>query len=198
MQFSTLNIKAVSGPTSLVADALSDVKGHLKVTSSYEDDEISTYIGASLGYVERYCGITLGSTTWQLNLPEFPWNYRYIELPRGPVSSISSMYYHDTDNVSTLWAASDYQASLDELPARLWLLQDDTWEDTYKRPDAVQVQYVAGYASWAAVPDSIRMPIYYLAAHQHRYRQPVVEGSLRTVPWALRDSLQAIRENFPT
>lgn len=196
MQFETLNIKAIVGPTSMYASALADVKEHLRVTSTHEDDLLGIYINAAITFVEKYAGISIRTTTWQLNLPGFPTSYRYIELPRGPVTGIDSLYYHDTDNVQTLWSSVEYQASLDELPARLWLLQDDNWEATYQRPDAVQVQYDAGYSSWTNVVDSVRLPIYYLVAHMHRYRQPVIEGSAHTLPWALRSSLQSIRAEF--
>ena len=196
MQYTTLNIKAVSGPASITASGLSDVKEHLKVNNTYEDTLIQMYLDSAVHAVESYCQITISQTTWELKLPHFPWDYRYLELPRGPVSSVLSMYYFDTDEVSTLWASSSYEVSLDEMPARLYLQEGDSWEETYQRPDAVKIQYTSGYATWAAVPPEIRQPIYYLVAHSYAYRQPVVEGSLQTVPWALRAALQRIREGF--
>ena len=197
MQFATLNLKTTSGPVDLSTSALSDVKEHLKVSSTYEDDLIKLYINAAVHLVETYCSITLGQTTYQLYLPSFPVQ-RWIELPRGPVSSVTSLYYRDTSNVETLWASADYEVSLDEIPARIYLEQDDVWEQTYQRPDAVQVTYVAGAASWSALADKYKLPIYYLTAHQHRFRQPVVEGGISTIPWALRANLQSLREDFQT
>ena len=197
MQYTTLNIKAVSGPASITASGLSDVKEHLKVNNTYEDTLIQMYLDSAVHAVESYCQITIPQTTWELKLPHFPWDYRFIELPRGPVSSVLSMYYFDTDEVSTLWASSSYEASLDEMPARLYLQEGDSWEETYQRPDAVKIQYTAGYSTWAAVPPEIRQPIYYLVAHSYAYRQPVVTGTIATaLPFALKASLQRIREGF--
>ena len=198
MQFSTLNLKTVSGPTALATAALSDLKEHLKVTSTYEDDLIKVYINAAISLVETYCGISIGQRVYQLNLPNFPTNDRYIEMPRGPVASVESLYYYDTSNVATLWSSSDYDVSLDEIPARLYLQQDDVWEDTYQRPDAVQLQYTTGVSSWASVHEKYRLPLYYLVTHQYRFRQPVIDSGATTLPWGLRANLQSIREDFQT
>lgn len=199
MQFSTLNIETRSGPVSLATSALSDLKAHLKVTSTYEDDLIKVYIDASLSLIETYCGITIGEREYQLNLPYFPVADRYIELPRGPVASVESLYYYDSNNVSTLWESSDYDVSLSETPARLYLQQDDVWEPTYERPDACQLRYTAGVSSWSSVPANYKPSIYYLVAHQYRFRQPVLSGTISTeLPWGLRANLQAIREDFQT
>ena len=195
MQYRTLNIKPVAGPTSFGTDALTEAKAHLRVTSSDENSLISMYINASVEFIERYCGVTLGSTTWELQLPHFPRVDRFIELPRGPVTNVGSLYYYDENNVSTLWASSDYQTSFSELPAKLYLEEDDVWEDTYDRPDAVRVQYTAGYA-WADLPDRWKLPIFYMVAHQYRYRQPVVGESVTTLPWGLRANLASLRESW--
>ena len=197
MQSTTLNLKTVSGPTSLASAALSDMKEHLKVTSTYEDDLIQIYIEAAIGLVETYCGISIGQRVYDLKLPQFP-RERFIEMPRGPVSSVGSLYYYDTSNVQTLWASSDYETSLDEIPARLYLQQGDNWESTYERPDAVTLQYTTGVNTWSAVTERQRLPIYYLVTHQHRFRQPIVEGGVSTLPWALRANLQSLREDFQT
>lgn len=195
MQFKTLNIKPVSGPGLYGSDALSDAKAHLRVTSSDENSLISMYINVAVDFIERYCGVTLAETTWQLDLPSFPTVDRFIELPRGPVSAVGSMYYYDADNVSTLWASSDYQTSFSELPAKIYLEEGDTWEDTYERPDAVRVQYTAGY-TWANLPDRWKLPIFYMVAHQFHYRQPVVGESVTTLPWGLRANLASLRESW--
>ena len=181
MQYRTLNIKPVSGPALFGTDALTEAKAHLRVTSSDENSLISMYINASVDFIERYCGVTRVD--------------RFIELPRGPVSSVGSMYYFDENDVSTLWAASDYQTSFSELPAKLYLEEGDVWEDTYERPDAVKVQYDAGY-TWAALPDKWKLPIFYMVAHQFHYRQPVVGESVTTLPWGLRANLASLRESW--
>tara|TARA_Y100000593_G_scaffold89148_1_gene172700 strand:+ start:389 stop:988 length:600 start_codon:yes stop_codon:yes gene_type:complete len=199
MQFPTLNITTVSGPTSLAAGALSDLKAHLRVTSTHEDDVIKMYFESASSLVERVCGISISERTYQLNLPGFPIPYRFIELPRGPVSSVGSMYYYDTDNTSTLWASSDYDVALDMLPARIYLQESDSWESTYDRPDAVRVQYTTGFGStWDDIPDRVRVPLFYLVAHQHRFRQPVITQSATDLPWGLRMNLQSLREDFHT
>ena len=196
MQYRTLNITPVSGPGLYGSDALTEAKAHLRVTSSDENSLISMYINASVEFIERYCGVTLAQTTWQLDLPHFPTADRFIELPRGPVSSVGSMYYYDADNVSTLWAASDYQTSFSELPAKIYLEEGDTWEDTYERPDAVRVQYTAGY-TWASIPDRWKLPIFYMVAHQYQFRQPVISGTIATeLPFTLRSNLASLRESW--
>lgn len=198
MQSSTLNITATDGPAALASTALTEIKQHLRVTHSYEDDLIQTYFDAAVHMVETYASITLGRTTWELRLPGFP-QERYIELPRGPVESVTSLKYYDTSDVDTTWAASDYIVSLSEMPARIYLEESDVWEETRQRPDAVRVTYISGASSWSTLPTKVKPALMMLTAHQYTFRQPVLSGTTATeLPWALRSNLQSIREDFQT
>tara|TARA_B100000575_G_C23115070_1_gene644490 strand:+ start:956 stop:1558 length:603 start_codon:yes stop_codon:yes gene_type:complete len=199
MHETKLNITAHTGPTSLAASALADVKAHLRVDTTHEDDVISDYFAAAMSFVQDYCRITIEATTWDMHLPAFPRLYRYIGLPRGTVTSVDFLKYYDTDGVLVEWSSEDYYLALGELPAKIYLHGDDNWEDTQTRPDAVQVRYSAGFSSWSSVPAMYRQPLYYLTGHYYKLREPVVTGTIATaLPFALQSNLQSIRQDFST
>jgi len=198
MHETKLNITAHTGPTSLAASALSDVKAHARIDSTYEDDLLEEYIAAAIEMIESFCRLTIQETVWELHLSSFPTAYRYLELPRGPVSSVEFLKYYDLDGVHIEWSSADYYLALGEIPARIYLHGDDNWEETQERPDAVAIRYTSGYNTWNDVPNRVKQPIYFLSSHYHRHREAVADKSVSELPFTLRASLMSIRQDFYT
>ncbi len=127
---------------------LAEAKAHARVDSSTDDALITALIVAARQVCEQELQRTIISSTYKTTLDGFPSGG--IDLPFPTVSSITSVKYYDTSNVQQT------------LSSGLYLLDDsavfstDAWPDTYARPNAVEVIYVAGYADAAAVPQAIK------------------------------------------
>ena len=99
-----------------------------------------------------------------------------MKLDIRPISSITSVKYYDADGTLTTVIASDYwfdryaSRSMPDIvfkPSFSWPVVE-LW-----RPSAVQVTFVAGYASAAVVPATAKLAIRQLAMYWYNQRQAV-------------------------
>lgn len=157
------------------------------------DDDVAmlaTKVAAARRHVESHLGRALISQTWTLTLPAFPIDT--LRLPRPPFQSIDAVRYRDPDGavqtyddlIATRMGDTGYVWSPEGRPA------------TARRPDAVEIDFVAGYGDTAdAVPADILEAIRQLAAHMYEHRESVVVGSIATVlPYGTDALLEHYRE----
>jgi uncharacterized phiE125 gp8 family phage protein len=86
----------------------------------------------------------------------------YIELYQPPVQAVTAIrYYDDSNELQTLnpdWYLVDYA----QVCPRISLKDGYDWPTTYRRTDAVQIEYIAGYAATGSpghYADNIPQPI---------------------------------------
>ena len=92
-----------------------------------------------------------------------------IDLPRGPVSSITSVKTYDTSNAESTYSSDNY--TLDSTGSRLLLDDTASWPSNLRNNAAVAITYVAGYGSAAtAIPKAIRTGILIHAATLYEQR----------------------------
>ena len=155
---------------------LEEVKAHLRVLHTLEDALISTYIRAAVMYVEQYTSRSLLPTTWSYSQPYFTYN---IRLPRFPVTAVNSITYHDGTVVQTLDnldSVPDWRVDLYSEPAQIRPFL--TWPSIDTRYGGIEVEFVAGYANAAAIPEDIRIAIFLLVGHFYSNRSNEVTGSI--------------------
>ena len=92
--------------------SLEEAKAQLRVMHTSEDTLISRLISAATRHIERIVDLSLTTRTYRLTLDAFS---DYIELPRGPVQSVTSVQYVDADGetqtVSTDFDSTDLVSS---------------------------------------------------------------------------------------
>lgn len=148
---------------------IAELRLHLRVdvleggTTHPDDARILQIADEAKGYAEHYCNRAIGSQTLELALDEFPDGS--IALPRGPVSSITSIKYIDSAGdeqtlSSALYALDDYSSPCWAVPA-----VDTYWPTTQATANAVKVRYVVG-----DLPASVRSGILLLIAHLYENR----------------------------
>jgi uncharacterized phiE125 gp8 family phage protein len=150
----TLDLVAPAGAEPI---DLATAKAHLRVISNAEDTLITSLSKAAREDVENYTGRSLIATTWRQSGAGF---VDVIELLKSPASSVSSIQYVDEAGATLTLSASVYRlvTSSDPAaaaPARVELVDGESWPAVAVRPDAVRINFVAGYASAAAVPPSM-------------------------------------------
>jgi uncharacterized phiE125 gp8 family phage protein len=141
-------IKLAETYTNIVS--LDDVKDHLNIAGSQDDQRILQYIYTAQEVVSRETSLSLLQTTWQEDYDAFPTNA--LETCHAPVQSITSFVYYDFSNtLNTLVSGTDYYAVFPSrqpaiiLPATGKISPPYWQQETYRyRPDAVQLTYVAG------------------------------------------------------
>lgn len=188
-----------SGPNE---EALSteDAKTHLRITHADDDDYIAGLVTTWREWLEEQTSRTLVKTTWKLTQDEFPEGDDPIELPQGPVTSVTSVQYTTaTATSATTLSATGYFVDTEHEPGRIAPVEDETWPtDRLREQNGVEVTYEAGFATSATgVPQRAKHALRLLVGNSYVQREGVLIGSIsKRVEFsakALMDQLDASR-----
>jgi len=162
---------ATTEPVSLV-----EAKLHLRVDHSTEDTKISGLIKAARELAEDATWRAMITSTWELRLDAWP--RMPLELPRAPLQSISSIKYVDEAGVEGTVASSVYDCDTASEPGRLFFKANQSWPGVTLYPfGGVRIQFVAGYANAAAVPEKVKAAILLIVGHLYENREQVIVAS---------------------
>ena len=123
-----------------------------------DDDAWLTDIGipGARQYCENELGVALCTRTMELATNAFPSGP--INLPFGPVQSITSVTYLDSDGAEQILSAAGYEIDPYTVPARLMLTYGSTWPVARDFANSVKVRYVAGYNLNGDSPNPYPLP----------------------------------------
>lgn len=164
--------------------SLAEAKEHLRVDISAEDALIQRLITDAREWAERYTRRRLVTQTLRMTLDDFPRlqsEYDYaVKLPGGRVQSITQVRYLSTSGTLTTLDSSLYVllGRDQDRTARLLPIYDTTWPATRDFPEAVQVDYVAGYGAASAVPAAIRQTMLLHVGWHFEHREPGSFGAM--------------------
>lgn len=177
---------ASSGPITLA-----QVKTHCRVPHTEEDDSIELMIDAAIALIDGYGGIlrtALIEQTWQQDFPYFP--YCEFRLALGPLISVTSITYYDTNNVQQTLATSVYAAFSDASGPFFKLKDSQSWPSTFYRDDAVRVTWKAGFGATADfVPADLKHAMLVLIGHWFENREMVNIGNITSELAMMFDAL---------
>ena len=195
---SPIEPEAVTVVTASTAEpvTLKEIKAHLRVGSTHENDLLNDYAAAARDQVERWTGRALMPQTLRLTLQDFPTDD--IVLPRSPVTSASTnvtvKYFADGSTSLTTVSSSDYIIDHEHEPGRVVLKRDAAWPtETLKSRNPIQVDFKAGYADAASVPAGLKTAVRSLTANYFENREPVIIG---TIGFKIPFTLEALLESF--
>ena len=161
--------------------------------SSNDGTTLTTLITSAREYVEEYTRRALLSQTWTLvmdawgaNDGNLGWwdgvkegaisqgNKGYIELPVGPLISVTSLSTYDSDNASTVFSSSNYFLDTNAVPGQVILNTGLVWPAFTRTRNGIEIIYVAGYGTVAtSVPRPLKVADTQLAAHWYENRELV-------------------------
>lgn len=159
---------------------LAEAKKHLHFTNTDSDDYITNFlIPAARQHTETYIQAALIERT----LDVFYGNFRKLQLPFPPLSSVTSVKYRDAANVEQTLATSVYDVDSISEPGCITLANGQAWPTLSYQPNPVTVRIVAGYGSNASdVPTVIRSAILMLIGHLYENRESSAPLQIHTVP----------------
>lgn len=135
---------------------LAEAKAQLRISTSGDDTLITSLNTAAGNLIEKRCRRAFVTQTLTLTLPDWPGDG--IELPRPPLQSVTHVKYYTGDTLTTL-SSSTYHVETAPAPGRVTLKDGQSWPSIDTRPDAIEIQYVAGYGAQGVVPEQLKAAI---------------------------------------
>jgi len=130
--------------------------------TAIEDTYLNSLIPAVTKHIELNVlgGVSLLQQTWELYLDKWP-DEDYIELPRPPLQSVTSITYTESGDSSTYgntFSSSYYTVDTVSWPGRIVLNDGDSWPTgTLETNNPIKVIFPAGYGDARAdVPGPIK------------------------------------------
>jgi uncharacterized phiE125 gp8 family phage protein len=161
------------------------VKAHLRVDFTDDDDLIDALIQAAVSHLDGWTGILgrcLMEQTWRQDYDAF---MPCMRLPLYPVISVVSVKYDDVDGVEQTIAPSNYDLLVDGLGAFVRFDINFSFPTIdVDRPAAVRITYHAGEPGTddspaeAAVPAAITQGMLLAIGHWYANRENVVVGTI--------------------
>ena len=176
---------------------LSELKSWLRIDTSDEDTEID-YMGfACQKILEDLTNTTIMQQTMTAYFDGFPPEGTPIELPRPPLISITHIKYVDEDGTMQTWSDSLWTVSaLGKMPATILPIAASNYPSTgdvpttagiaQSRYQKVQIEYEAGYAAAASVPDGLVVGHRMFVGHFYENREATTTVRVHDLPLGLQ------------
>lgn len=185
-------IKVITAPVPVLD--LPALRLHCKLdpvdAANPDDDELSRALAGAHRYAEHYTQTSIGEQVLELALDAFPLSA--ITLPRGPVSSITSVKYIDQAGVLQTLTGSAYKVDTHSVPARLLPAYGTSWPATRCEVNAVLIEYNAGQAA-ADIDQAVISALLLITGHLYENREDSTPGALNNIPLGADSLLDAVK-----
>jgi len=167
-----MTLRLITPPTGLVV-SLAEAKAHLRITDATDDVFITAMINAATETAEHLTGRALMVQTWEAGFDSL----ESLKLPRAPVQNVTSITYTDAAGLLQTLTPALYSVLFDETGYTNVIPAYNVTLPTHRGDiDGVKVRFVAGYASAALVPQSIKSWMLLHVGSQYEHRESEVTG----------------------
>src|SRR5689334_13647486 len=132
-----MGLKVITPPSQVITTA--ELVAHLRTELGIEDALIVGCLDGARALAEHYAARAIGQQTLELALDAFPCGA--IELPMGPVASITSITYLNAAGGSTVLSSAAYSLDDYRMKPRAVPAAATSWPATYAAVNAVKVRY---------------------------------------------------------
>lgn len=165
----------ITTPPAVEPVTLAEAKAYLRLDHTTEDGLVTALIVAARQQVEVFTRQALVTQTVLEYFDAFPrwepFDFDSLYLSVNPVQSVEAFTYIDQNGIEQELQTTDYELDSASHPARLNSSYDaKAWPGALLVPNAVRVEYVAGYGLAAAVPKGIISALFLLLGHMHTNR----------------------------
>jgi uncharacterized phiE125 gp8 family phage protein len=190
---STRLISTITEPQDQIV-SLNEAKQQCRIPIDDTDADtlalLSLFIKSATRSCEQFTWRQLPSGTFEYRMDAFPQGDEAIELPKNPVSEITSIHYRNSDGAYTELDRSKYTTDIYSQPARIQPLT--AWPQIQDYMDSVIITFTAGYdGTIHKMPEDLKVSILQLVGFLFNNREnvAVTEGRSLTVkelPWTTK------------
>ncbi len=173
-----------------------DVQEQLGIDTDDDAQLLNRLITAATSYVDGQgvLGRAMINQTWRQAM-QYPSGRVYLEM--HPVTSLAAVKYYDTSNALQTDTLGNYRLIEGTDWAYVEPTSGNAWPTTFDRPDAVRIEFVAGYgAASSNIPQHIRHALLLLIAHWHDNREDAGGANLSSIPLGFEALLNAERRSW--
>lgn len=176
---------------------VAELKTYLRMESTdstAEDVLLGSYITVARKQAEHLTRRALTVKTWQLRFDDFINSTQVIELPKPPLSTVSTnvsiTYIQDTTaGTSTTIGSTVYTVDANSEPGRIYPSYGNEWPDSIRdQKHAVTIQYISGYST-SNIPIPVTQWIKMRALDMFENRESITEARLEELPRSHVDGL---------
>ena len=170
--------------------SLEQARRNIAADDDEHDETLVDLIQQARNYCEEQTDVCLLTATWEMTFDKFPCGAAAIELPRWPAQSIASVTYVDSVGDEQTIDAGELKLRIDDLGrGRLARVGWANWPITLDTPDAVRIQFKAGWQTPEQVPPVWTRAQLMLVAWWFEQREAGVFGQAAKAPIGVDDLL---------
>jgi uncharacterized phiE125 gp8 family phage protein len=181
------------GLTSITTSAspvtLAEARAYLRIDGGDDDAVLASIIEAATEWVEDQTRQQLRTTVLEYTLDAFPCG-REIRLPKPPLRSVEAVWYFNPAGQEAIFPSAAYKLDTSSKPGRIILKPGFSWPVTDGSPQAVRIEYTAGYDDAAPVPAVLKQAIKFMAGHWFENREAAIDRRIDAVPLTVESVLQ--------
>lgn len=138
-------------------------------TNTTADAALTHLIATAREQAEAATGCALVTQTLDWHLDGFPAGA--LEVPKGPLQSVTEIAYVDPAGVTQVLPEAQYQVDAAHERGRILPAPGQSWPAVRDQVNAVKVRYVAGFGAPAAVPAAVKHWMLAQIAHWDAHRE---------------------------
>lgn len=186
-------IELVTPPSSALLTT-ADAKKHCRIDIDVDDAYVDALVATATAYCQQAISGARQFLPATYDLPVAGWWSGSLQLPRPPLSAVSSVKYFDADGAEQTLSTSLYTVRKPwRQPGSITLSPSatlPTLDVDCEYP--IMVRFVAGYADAAAVPATIRHAVRLVVGHLYENREATAAGqTLAELPIGVQSLLDA-------
>jgi uncharacterized phiE125 gp8 family phage protein len=183
--------------TSIITDVteepitLADACLHIRQELGVDNTTVTNCLKAARAYIEKYTNQAMCLRTLEFSYSCFPEGRDDWILPIGPLQSITSVSYKDTNNSTITLSSTTYEVDTEGLNGMLYQRIGNRWPVTVVQPNSVKVRGVFGYGTQASglIPQDMLHAVRLMLAHFYENRNPI---SMGLQPYPIANALDSL------
>jgi uncharacterized phiE125 gp8 family phage protein len=173
---------------------VAEVKAQLRVEHNDDDMMIARLIEVAVAYVDArgVLGHAMMTQKWAQWMGPNP--SQAVSLSIGPVQDVTAVKYYDVDGVLQTDTLTNYQNFGTGFNSTIGPKDGFSWPVAQNRPDAIRIEYRAGYGSVKTDgPQGIRHAMMLLVGHWYDNREQSQMDRLENIPYGFEELLNISR-----